>query len=311
MKLLFAGTPEVAADVLKGLVSAGHEVALVLTREDAVVGRSKIPTPSAVALVSSQLQIPTLKSNRLTNDDLAKISKSGAELGIVVAYGSILKLDALDSLTEGWYNLHFSVLPKYRGAAPVQRALMSGETETGVTMFKLDEGMDTGPIVGQLQTAIGPGENAGNLLTRLGGLAVSLLLETLPRIYSGTHVLVNQVGEPSFASKPTREDARIDFSNSAQTIQHQVLGLNPEPMAWCIAAEAPMRVIDAMETQSTQILDLMNENNPGEIVSTEGRVFVKCGEGSVLELLEVQPSSKRAMSAKDWFNGNRKLEKLT
>jgi len=311
MKLLFAGTPEVAAEVLKGLVSTGHEVALVLTREDAAVGRSNTPTPSSVAIAASELEIPILKSNRLTTEDLIQISKSGADLGIVVAYGSILKLDALNSLNEGWFNLHFSILPKYRGAAPVQRTLMAGEAETGVTMFKLDEGMDTGPIVAQLQTAIGPRENAGNLLTRLGSLAVSLLLETLPKIYSSTHVLLSQVGEPSLATKPTRDDARIDFSRSALDIQQQVLGLNPEPMAWCLVGDAPMRILDAIENHGTQISDLLNDKTSGEIFSAEGRVFVKCGEGSVLELLEVQPSSKRAMSAKDWFNGNRKLVKLT
>lgn len=311
MKLLFAGTPQVAAEVLKGLCAAGHDVGLVLTREDALVGRHKTKTPSAVALVAEHLGIPTLKANKISRSELDAIAESGTQLGIVVAYGSILRAEALSSLSEGWFNIHFSLLPKYRGAAPVQRALMAGEPETGVTIFKLDEGMDTGPIISQLQTSINPRENAGQLLSRLGTLSIGLLLETLPNIYAGNQNLTGQNGESSMAPKPTRDEARIDFSNDAQTIQHQVLGLNPEPMGWCIAGDSPIRILDVLAVRTSSILELLTKFQPGTITSADGRIFVKCGDNSVLELLEVQPSSKRAMSAQDWFNGNRKLEKLT
>jgi len=310
MKILFAGTPEVAADVLKAIVLAGHEVVLVLTREDAPTGRGKVMTESAVAISAAELDIQTVKTNRPDAEDLAKIKSSGAQLGIVVAYGTILKVEVLDSLAAGWFNLHFSLLPKYRGAAPVQRSIMAGDNETGVTMFKLEQGMDTGPIAGQAHTSINPRETSGELLARLGLLSVSLLSEVLPGIYSGTLDLREQKGKPTFAPKPTREEAKINFNQEAIDIQHQILGLNPGPMAWCLAGEEPMRVLDALETRSSVVLDAIGSSEQGSISSHEGRVFIHCGSGTVLELIEVQPSSKRAMLAKDWYNGNRKIEKL-
>jgi methionyl-tRNA formyltransferase len=311
MKLIFAGTPGVAADVLRGLVQSGHEVVTVLTREDAPVGRHKILTPSEVAAAAYELGIPVLKANRIGKTELDLISNSAADLGVVVAYGSIFKPDALTAVSGGWYNLHFSLLPKYRGAAPVQRALQAGERETGVTMFKLDEGMDTGPVVGFSNTSIGTRENSGDLLTRLGQLALNLALEVLPSIYSGTAKLTDQVGNPTFATKPTRDDSRIDFSKSSSIVEALVRAMNPEPMAWCLVGDEPMRVLDALEVRSVNQIDAMESLSLGQLYFGEGKLFVRCGEASVLELLVLQPSSKRGRSAKDWFNGNRTIERLS
>jgi methionyl-tRNA formyltransferase len=310
MKLIFAGTPRVAGDFLASLVSSGHEVVLVITREDAPVGRMRTLNPSDVALVATDLGIPIIKANRLSSAQLEIIANSGAELGLIVAYGSILRADALLSLKAGWYNLHFSLLPKYRGAAPVQRALEAGESETGVTMFKLDEGMDSGLVVGSSITNIGSRENSGDLVKRLGQLAVNLTLELLPRIYSGIHDLTAQSGEPTFARKPTRDDAKVDFNSPAVGVENLILAMNPEPMAWCSVGEEPMRILDAIETQSAVPLSAMAELSPGGLYFIEGKLFAKCGSGSVIELLEVQPSSKRAMSAIDWYNGNRTVKRL-
>lgn len=310
MKILFAGTPDVAAQVLVGIVSAGHEVALVLTREDSPIGRNRVLTPSAVAIAAEKLSLSILKTNDPGPSDIDMIMKSGAALGIVVAYGTILKASALSSLSLGWYNLHFSLLPRYRGAAPVQRTIMAGESETGVTLFQLEKGMDTGPIVGQVHTLINPRENSGELLDRLGQISIGMLAELLPSLYSGTFTLQDQVGEPSFAPKPTRAEAKIDFGRNALAIQHQVLGLNPEPMAWCLAEDEPMRILDALETRSAVVLDALGAGEPGAIGVFEGRVFVHCGSNTLLELLQVQPSSKRVMPAKDWHNGNRGIGNL-
>ena len=311
MRIVFAGTPDVAADVLRDIVRSGHEVCLVLTREDSPVGRSKTLTPSPVAAIAEELGIPIIKSNRPDQVVVDEIAALGAELGIIVAYGSILKAPMLKAVPSGWYNLHFSLLPKYRGAAPVQRAIIAGESETGVTIFKLDEGMDTGEVLKQVPTAISPRENAKELLKRLGQLSIGVLLEALPEIYSGTFTLTPQSGDASFAPKPTREEAKIDFSLDALTIQHKVLALNPEPMAWCLVGIESMRVLDALQSLSSTVLDQMIGHEPGSLAYLDGKVYVKCGGDSVIELISVQPSSKREMLSKDWFNGNRSVKKLS
>lgn len=310
MRILFAGTPEVSANILDWLVKSGHEVVCVLTRTDSLVGRKKVLTPSPTALKAQSLGLPVIKANRIDETVLTEISQLNVELAIVVAYGSILNKSALEAIPNGWFNLHLSLLPKYRGAAPVQRALLSGDKETGVTLFKLDVGMDTGPILSSLPTSIGINENSGELLRRLGELSKSLLSESLPQIYSGAVNLIEQIGEPSSAPKPTRQEAHLDFSQSANHLENIVRGMNPEPMAWCLAGEDVLRVLHALESASAYAKSIASSKDEGSIFTEEGKVFVVCGSGTVLELIEVQPSSKRAMAARDWLNGNRALERL-
>lgn len=310
MKILFAGSPKVAADILSGLVIAGHEVVAVLTREDAPVGRKRVMTQTDVATVASDLGIPVIKANRLGAEDVKFIAATGAEIGVVVAYGSILSKEALASLSSGWFNLHFSLLPKFRGAAPVQRAIQNGETETGVSLFRLDEGMDTGPVIGTVRTVIGVQENSGELLKRLGELGLTLLLEELPKIYAGMQIESPQSGESSLATKPTREQARIDFNDSATTVENLIRAMNPEPMAWCTANGEILRVLVAREARHDHLNEALAISQPGELLLFDGRIFVKCGYSSVLELIELQPSSKRPMAARDWFNGNQWVEAL-
>ena len=310
MRILFAGTPEVSANILGWLVKSGHEIVCVLTRTDSHVGRKKVLTPSPTAVKADSLGLPVIKANRIDETVLTEISRMNVELAIVVAYGSILNKSALEAIPNGWFNLHFSLLPKYRGAAPVQRSILSGDKETGVTFFKLDVGMDTGPILSSLQTSIGINENSGELLHRLGELSKSLLSESLPQIYSGAINLKEQVGEPSSAPKPTREEAKLDFSQPATHLDNLVRGMNPEPMAWCLAGEDVLRVLNAFESAHASAKSIASSKAEGSIFTTEWRVFVVCGAGTVLELIEVQPSSRRAMSARDWFHGNRALERL-
>ena len=311
MRILFAGTPEVSATILEWLVKSGHEISCVLTRTDSHVGRKRLLTPSATALKAAELGLPIIKANRVDDETLAEIASYKVDLAIVVAYGSILNQRALDSIPNGWFNIHFSLLPKYRGAAPVQRALLSGDTETGVTIFRLDSGMDTGPILSTLSTQIGFSETAGELLSRLAELSRSLLSESLPLIYSGTFELQEQSGVASSAPKPTREEARLDFTKPAKQLENTVRGMNPEPMAWCAAGEETLRVVCAVENRSASLDSTLASAPIASIISADGKVFVVCGSGSALELIEVQPSSKRAMPARDWFNGNRTLERLS
>jgi len=304
MKILFAGTPETAATVLRGLVASGHEVVAVLTREDAPVGRKKELTPSSVAQVADALGIPAIKANKVTSSVQEQIASTDAELGIIVAYGVLLKQDSLELLAKGWFNLHYSLLPKYRGAAPVQRAIEAGDNETGITIFKLDQGMDTGEMLASLPVSIEEDETAGELLKRLTELGITLLNQELPKLYNDQFSLVPQVGASSLASKPTREDAKIDFAKSSKEIFNKVRAFNPEPMAWCSYKGEPFRVLRA------RVIETKSEHSVGESFSIDNRVVVACGGGSVLELIEVQPSSKKVMPAQDWFRGSDREEPL-
>ena len=293
---------------MRALAKSPFEVVAVLTRTDAPVGRKKILTPSAVAEVAAELGIQVIKANRVDASVRAEIAASGAELGVIVAYGALLDQATLDLLPKGWINLHYSLLPKWRGAAPVQRSLMAGDRETGVTLFQLDKGMDTGPIHLQIPTVIEPGDSTADLLPRLTELGITGLAELLPRIAAELAAPVAQDPEllatlPT-ADKLSREDARIDWQRNAVEIENQVRGLNPEPMAWTTLAEETFRVIEARALGATDWQSLAGEvAEPGTVNIDKNRVFVTCGQGSLLELKAVQPAGKKSMQASDWARG--------
>ena len=301
MRILFAGTPSTAATVLDGLLSSGHEVVAVLTREDAFTGRKKVLTPSPVADLAKSKGIPTIKANKITADVLEDIRSHKIDLAVVVAYGVILREEALDAIPAGWFNLHFSLLPKWRGAAPVQAAIRAGDPETGVTLFRIDLGLDTGPVLGSANTVIAPEENAGELLHRLSLLGLTLLNQELPRLYSGAFELSAQNGEVTLAPKIVRSDAKIYFVEKAKNVELLVRAMNPEPMAWCLLNDEPLRVLEARAIDSSYAL------GTGEVALHEDKVIVGCGQGTTLELIEVQPASKNVMSAKAWLNGHSEI----
>jgi methionyl-tRNA formyltransferase len=294
--IVFAGTPANAARTLEHLIESGFRVVLVITRPDAPFGRKRELKASAVAEVAEKFGIPTLKANKLDAPAIDRVKESAATLGIVVAYGSLLKKPALDALELGWFNLHYSMLPSLRGAAPVQQALINGDTETGVTLFQIDEGMDTGPIVDGLQTTINPDETAGVLLQRLTELGCTLLSATIPAIAGGIATFTAQVGPTSFAPKISREDARINWNAPAKSIESLIRGCNPEPGAWTQLSGESFKVLQARALPDTAQL------KPGEIETTGGKVLVGTADG-VLLLKEVQPASKRAMDATEWARG--------
>jgi methionyl-tRNA formyltransferase len=298
MRILFAGTPTTAVTVLDGLLASGHEVVAVLTREDSPLGRKKILTASPVADFAAARGIPVIKANKVDSDTLSNVARYKVELAVVVAYGVILRNEALEALPAGWFNLHFSLLPRWRGAAPVQRALQNGDTEAGVTLFKIDDGLDTGPIVATLPTTIHPEENAGELLARLALLGVSLLNSELPSIYSGISLLHEQTGSATSAPKTSRDEARIDFNQDAKRISDLIRAMNPEPMAWCHSRGEPIRVLRARNLNGSDGNDII-----GHVKLIDDRVIVSCGQGSALELIDVQPASRNSMKARDWLNG--------
>lgn len=292
MRIIFAGTPENAAQALRDLIKV-HDVALVLTRQDAPVGRKKVLTESAVAQTAREFGLRIHKANRIAAAELEVIKDAGAQLGVIVAYGCILPEQALELLS--WWNMHFSILPAWRGAAPLQHAIASGGQSAGVTIFKLDAGMDTGPILLQKSIAIRPNESTFKALPRFTRLGTELLLEAMETL----PVPFAQAGNPSFAPKISRGDAKLDFSRSAFELANKVAAHNPEPMAWGQLGQNQVRIISARAIQSTN--ELATEAF-GQVFVKEKSVLVGCGD-SYLELLEVQPAGKNQMRAADWQRG--------
>lgn len=293
MRIVFAGTPQNAAQALR-LISPHHQVALVITREDAPVGRGKILTQSAVAQTAQELGLKVHKANRIGPAELSALNAAEAELGVVVAYGRILPQAALDELP--WWNMHFSLLPKWRGATPLQRSIASGGNGAGVTIFELDQGMDTGPIIHQKALEIKPRESTLDALPRFTEFGTDLLLSamrTRPKPFT-------QAGEPSFAPKILRSEAKLDFNLPAQVIANLISAFNPEPMAWAELAGLPVRIIEAVSGSNDENRDQVIA--PGQIAVLDKKVVVGCGSG-VLELIRVQPAGKNQMKAADWQRG--------
>ncbi len=294
MRIIFAGTPENAAQGLE-LVARHHEVVLVITREDAEVGRKKILTPSPVAQKAQELGLRLLKTNRVTKDALAEIEAADAELALVIAYGSLIPQAALDLLK--WWNIHFSLLPLWRGASPLQQSIRSGGIGAGVTLFELDAGMDTGPIISQLPIELGENETTGNALRRFTEAGIALFNTSL---FSKNDAMP-QSGEATYAPKLTRSIARLDLGQNALDVHRAVMAFNPEPMAWCEFAGNPIRIIESRSLGATAWVRA--DMQVGRVSRSGERVLLECGGGSQLELTTVQPAGKQPMSAADWFRG--------
>jgi methionyl-tRNA formyltransferase len=296
MKIAFAGTPDVAATVLNGL-AAEFEVSLVLTRPDAPKGREQRPSPSPVAELAQSLGLPLVKSKKVDSTVLQQLKTSGAEMVIVVAYGALVPKSALDQIK--WWNLHFSLLPNWRGATPLQHSMIFG-TGQGITLFELDEGLDTGQIAAALPLSLDREMTAGEHLKQLAKIGTSLVIQNLRK----PAVLTPQQGEATLAPKISRAQAKIAFERSASEIEARVMALNPEPVAWCDLDFGELRILRARAIGNIDWDALSaHELEPGTLEIRKNSVLVACGSGSRLELLEVQPSGKKPMSAVDWARG--------
>jgi methionyl-tRNA formyltransferase len=296
LRVVFAGTPENAATTLAELHAAGINIVGVLTRKDAKVGKAKEMSASPVGRMAEQLGLGIRKSNVMDDGTLAWLQELGADLGVVVAYGTVFRADALAAPRLGWVNLHYSLLPELPGPAPVQHALLKGSSTTGVTVFRLDEGIDTGPIVSQLEIGINRGDNAGTLLARLTDAGSKLLQDILR---NGEESILSAVAQPNAAAsvaafKPTRSLARLDFNSSAESLHNKVRAMHPEPMAWFEVNGVNVRVLSARA---------IGDQNPAckaQVISKE--LVVGCQLGSLV-LEQVQPAGKNVMSGADWFRG--------
>ena len=297
MRVVFAGSPPVARTVLEALVKAGVNIVGVITQPDRPVGRKQIVTPTAVSQVAGEMGLPT--ETPANADALVdSLNRLQPDLVIAVAYGRLLTRAHLNIPPLGWWNLHFSLLPAWRGATPVQHALLAGDKTTGVTVFHIDEGLDTGPVLNQRAVPIEPFVDAGALLNQLAELGAAVLVETLGALQDGTLTPTPQQGTPSHAPKLTREDGRLDFGQPAAEVFRRWQAVTPEPGAFTslVGREGGLRVLHARP--SPDVVDLA----PGEVAQRGGRVFVGCGRGA-LELLRVQPAGKRDMPAMDWWRG--------
>jgi len=297
VRLVFAGTPDVALPSLDALVASRHEVVAVVTRPDARRGRGGTLSPSPVASRAAELGIPVLKPTRPRDPDFHdRLRELAPDCCPVVAYGALLPAALLDIPAQGWINLHFSLLPAYRGAAPVQAAILHGETETGAVTFRIVEALDAGPVCGTLRTPIGPRETAGDLLGRLAVSGAALLTETMDRIEDGTARFVEQPAEGgTYAAKLEAADAHLDWTAPVDQLDRRIRACTPAPGAWTTLDGQKFRVHEAVPTDRPS-------TSPGTVERDRHSVHVHTGTGQ-LELLRVQPAGKRAMAATDWARG--------
>ncbi len=296
LRLVFAGSPAAAVPSLRALVAAGHEVAAVVTREDAPLGRKRVLTPTPVAEAAADLGLPVVKANRLGPVE-AEVRALGADLGVIVAYGGLVRQPLLSAPRLGWINLHFSLLPRWRGAAPVQRALIAGDTVTGAAVFQLVEELDAGDVFGSIEHRIGARETAGHLLATLADSGAELLAEVVARLANGSAIATPQSGDVTLAPKLTLEDGRVDWSRAAGEVDARIRGVTPEPGAFCVLADGErLKILEARIAHGEAALA------PGEFSLRARRLLVGTGTDP-LHLETVHPAGKRAMPAADWWRG--------
>jgi len=295
LRVVFAGSPVAAVPALRALLAGPHEVVAVVTREDAPLGRRRVLTPTPVAELAAEHGIPVVKANRLgpVTDDLLALR---ADLGVIVAYGGLIREPLLSGPRLGWVNLHFSLLPRWRGAAPVQRAVMAGDRETGAAVFRLVPELDAGPVYAVQRRPIGAHETAGHLLDALAAEGAELLVEVVDGLASGTAVAVEQEGEVTLAPKLTIDDARVEWSADAAAVDARIRGVTPEPGAFTEFDGQRLKILDAAPARGTAPLP------PGMLSARGGRVLVGTG-GEPVELVLVQPAGRRPMPAADWWRG--------
>lgn len=299
MKLIFAGTPEFAARTLDALIGSRHALQLVLTQQDRPSGRGLRVQPSPVKALAQQHGIPVLQPASLKDPALPEaLRRRGAELMVVAAYGLILPQAMLEIPARGAVNIHASVLPRWRGAAPIQRAILAGDRDTGVSIMQMDAGLDTGPVLAAERIPIRDDDTAHTLHDRLAALGARLILEALDGLESGTLVPVPQPAHGmTYAPKVHRTEARIDWGQPAELISRQIRAFNPVPLAHCRHGEVEFKLWFARAENA--------RGEPGRIldVSRSG-ILVGCGEGA-LRITELQRAGGRRMPAAEFLRGAR------
>ena len=296
LRIAFAGSPSVAVPALDALIASRHEVVSVLSRQDSPVGRRRTLTPTPVAARAAEAGLTTIKSDRLDAATSDRVLAGRPDLGVIVAYGGLVREPLLSGPRLGWINLHFSLLPRWRGAAPVQHAILAGDSETGVTVFQLVPELDAGPVYARVAEPIGRFQTSGALLTRLAELGAGVLAGVVDALDDGTALVEPQHGEPSYAGKLSVVDGTIDWSLPAETIDRRIRAVSPEPGASTTLDGQRFKILQAAPArEATALL-------PGQVDLVERRVLVGTGEGAI-ELERVTPFGKAPMPAADWYRG--------
>ena len=305
MKIMFMGTPEIAATCLEKLLLDGHSVCSVVTGEDKARGRGNVMTPTAVKAVALRNSIPVYTPKTLRDESFsALLSEIAPDIIVVVAYGKILPINVLEFPKYGCINLHVSLLPKYRGAAPMQRAIMEGETETGVTVMYMAEGLDTGDIIATEKFPIGPTDDFEAIHDRSAEIGAVLLSSILPKIERGETQRVKQDDSLAcYAKKVEKTDCKLDFTLSAKKLDCIIRGVTPIPGAFAYLNGKMLKINKALVTSGN--------GNAGEVIDVdgvgEGSFTVACGDGA-LKVTVVIPEGKGKMSSGDFIRG-RKINK--
>ncbi|APF33212.1 methionyl-tRNA formyltransferase [Microbacterium sp. AISO3] len=297
MRIVFAGTPEPALPSLRRLAASRHEIVGVVTRRDAPLGRKRVLTPSPVGSLAAELGLPVLKTDRLDAEATETITSWGADLGVIVAYGGLVREPLLSAPLHGWINLHFSLLPAWRGAAPVQHSLIAGDRVSGVSVFQLVPELDAGDVFAQTRHPVDRGATAGDLLAALADLGADTLADVVDAIADGAANAVPQAGEASLAPKLTLADGLLDFALPADTVLDRFRGTTPEPGAHTTIAGQRLKVLAARRGPDAPLA-------PREIRLVGKDVLVGTADGTI-SLLSVQPAGRGAMPAPDWWRGLR------
>lgn len=307
MRLVFAGTPEPALPALRRLIdSPRHEVVAVLTRPDAAVGRRGKPEPSPVAREALERGIPVLRPSRPNSDEfVGELAQVAPDCCAVVAYGALLRDGLLAVPPRGWINLHFSLLPAWRGAAPVQAAIAAGDGITGASTFQIEPSLDSGPIYGVVTETIRPTDTAGELLERLAVSGAELLSATLDGIADATLTPVPQPSEGvSIAPKITVEQARVRWDLPAQVIDRRIRAVTPNPGAWTLLGDLRVKLGPVQPAEPSATPGPPESLPPGAIHVDRTSVWVGTGSDPV-RLGQIQPPGKKFMNAVDWARGAR------
>jgi methionyl-tRNA formyltransferase len=300
--IIFFGTPAFAVPTLKALISKGEKISLVITQPDKPKGRGKTVQPPAIKKVALEYGLKILQPEKIKDINFIESLKIiQPEFAIVVAYGKILPREILNIPHYGCINLHASLLPKYRGAAPIQWALIRGEKITGVTTMLMDEGVDTGPLLLQKEVPIEEDENGETLSDKLSLIGGDLVLETIDKMRKGSITPIPQQGDPSYAPILKKEDGKINWNSSAKEIFNLIRGAYPWPCAYCFLKEIRIKIIKA------KILE--GNYKPGYILKAKEELIVGTASG-LLKILLLQPEGKRIMTAKEFICGRRINERM-
>jgi methionyl-tRNA formyltransferase len=299
MRLVFAGTPDAAVPSLRLLAASAHDVVGVVTRRDAPVGRKRVITPSPVGEVAEQLGIETLKTDRLDAVATERIAALAPGLGVIVAYGGLVREPLLSIPSHGWINLHFSLLPRWRGAAPVQHALIGGDRVTGVSVFQLVAALDAGDVFAEREYVVPDAATSGDVLAALAHEGARVLSEVVDAIAVGTAVAVPQTGEPTLAPKLSDDDGRIRWDDPRDAVLARIHGVTPEPGAHTTVDGGRLKVLSARAAPADA------PALAAGMLDVHDRALLVGTATDPVALDRVQPAGKSAMDAADWWRGRR------